>query len=156
MEIRKFRVGDEAALYRLFYHTIRKINIQDYSQAQVEAWAPDDIDPDFVARKYREIAPFVALIDDNIVGYADLQADGYIDHFFCHHRFQGMGVGRRLFKTLLQQALDSRISTLYSNVSVTARPFFEAMGFEVEKEQRVTIGEQQLKNFRMVRDNDWG
>ena len=36
---------------------------------------------------------------------------------------------------------------MYSNVSITARPFFEAMGFSVEKEQVVQIGDQQLKKL---------
>ena len=151
MEMRKFRAGDEQELYQIFYHTIRQINIQDYSQAQVEAWAPDAIDMDFVARKYREIDPFIAIIDGLMVGYADIQPDGYIDHFFCHHQFQGKGVGRFLFARLLAQALENDLSTLHSNVSITARLFFEAMGFEVEKEQLLTMGDQQLKNFRMVR-----
>jgi len=39
---------------------------------------------------------------------------------------------------------------MYSNVSITAKPFFEAMGFLVEKEQILKIENQEFKNFRMV------
>ena len=151
MDIREFKQGDEKELYGVFYNTIRKVNIGDYSEEQVAAWAPDDIDMDFVSRKFRDIDPFVAVKDGRIIGYADIQADGYIDHFYCHYQFQGQGVGRSLFSTLENKAKESSIVSMYSNVSITARPFFEAMGFSVEKEQLVTVGDQQLKNYRMVR-----
>jgi N-acetylglutamate synthase-like GNAT family acetyltransferase len=56
-----------------------------------------------------------------------------------------------LFATLEKEARENSIFDMYSNVSITARPFFEAMGFSVEKEQLIQVGNQQLKNYRMVR-----
>lgn len=152
MHIRKFEQGDTQQLWALFYNTIHRINIRDYNEAQVAAWAPRDIDMNFVARKFRDINPYVVVEEGVIIGYADIQADGYIDHFYCHHEHQGRGVGRMLFKILMQEAKDRRIQYLYSNVSVTARPFFEVMGFSVEKEQLVPVGDQLLRNYRMSRD----
>jgi putative acetyltransferase len=120
----------------------------------VAAWAPDDLDIKFAIEKFREIDPFVVIKDRKIIGYADIQSDGYIDHFYCHHEFQGQGVGRMLFATLEKEAREKGIFDMYSNVSITARPFFEAMGFSVEKEQLLQVGNQQLKNYRMVRRHD--
>ena len=151
MKVWKFREGDEKELWELFYNTIHNINIQDYDKAQVTAWAPDDLDIDFVVQKFREIDPFVVIQGGKIIGYADIQPDGYIDHFYCHHEFQGQGVGSTLFATLEKKARENGVSKMYSNVSITARPFFEAMGFSVEKEQVLQMGDQQLKNYRMVR-----
>ncbi len=152
MIIRRFQASDAEELYQLFYHTIRLVNVQDYSQDQVAAWAPDDMDMDFVKQKYNQISPYVAVEDGVIIGYADIQPDGYIDHFYCHHKYQGRGVGRRLFEVLENDAEEQRIQRMYPNVSITARPFFEAMGFRVEKSQLVKVGEQRLTNYRMVRD----
>ena len=89
-----------------------------------------------------------------IIGYADIQPDGYIDHFYCHHEFQRQGVGSTLFATLEKEARERGILKMYSNVSITARPFFEAMGFSVEKEQVIRIQDQKLKNYRMVRSHE--
>lgn len=152
MIIRRFQASDAEELYQLFYHTIHQINIQHYSQDQVSAWAPHDIDMGFVKQKYKQIAPYVAVENGVIIGYADIQPDGYIDHFYCHHKYQGRGVGRRLFEVLESDAEEQGIQRMYSNVSITARPFFEAMGFHVEKPQLVEVGEQRLTNYRMVRD----
>ncbi|KAA8701490.1 GNAT family N-acetyltransferase [Pseudomonas cannabina] len=40
--------------------------------------------------------PFVAVLDDHIVGYADVQASGYIDHFFVSGFHARQGIGQRL------------------------------------------------------------
>ena len=150
MKIRKFLKGDEQELWELFYNTIHNVNIYDYNQTQVDSWAPKDLDINIAIEKFREINPFVVIKNEKIVGYADIQSDGYIDHFYCHHQFQRQGVGRLLFSVIKEEALKNGISQMYSNVSITAKPFFEAMGFLVEKEQIIQVQKQQFKNFRMV------
>lgn len=42
IEIRDYRLEDAKALMDIFYNTIHKVNIKDYTQAQVDAWAPDE------------------------------------------------------------------------------------------------------------------
>lgn len=149
IRIRDYRESDAEKLWSLFYHTIRNINARDYSQAQVEAWASDSFDAEAWANKLRANAPYVAEIDGRIVGYTDLQNDGLIDHFFCHPEHQGKGVGRRLMEHVFAEGELRGIKRFYSEVSITARPFYERLGFNVVKEQVVTIGGQQLTNFVM-------
>lgn len=151
MEVRKLRKGEEIELWELFYSTIHNVNIRDYNENQVEAWAPGDFDVSIAVQKFRDIDPFVVIRDAKIIGYADIQPDGLIDHFYCHHEFQRQGVGSALFSAIEKEAIENDISELYSNVSITARPFFEAMEFSVAKEQVIKVRDQQLKNFRMVR-----
>jgi len=154
IEVRKIRRGEEIELWKLFYNTIHNINSRDYSESQIAAWAPKDFDVEVAIKKFREIDPFVAIKDGIIVGYADIQNDGYIDHFYCHHEYQGQGVGKTLFSVLEHEVLKNGIMYMYSNVSITARPFFEKMGFRVEKEQLVQVRGEQLKNYRMVRGHE--
>ena len=151
MEVRKFRESDAKELWSLFYNTIHTVNSQDYDANQIAAWAPDDFDVNLAIQKFKTIDPFVVTEEEKIVGYADIQADGYIDHFYCHHDFQRQGVGSMLFATLEKEAKEKGILTMYSNVSITARPFFESMGFSVEKEQVVQVKGQNLKNYKMIR-----
>jgi len=153
MKVRKFNNGDEDELWDLFFNTIHKVNSQNYTPLQVAVWAPKDVDRDEYVKKFREINPFIALKSGKIVGYADIQSDGYIDHFYCHHQFQRQGVGSLLFAQLEKTANENNTPKMYSNVSITAKPFFESKGFSVEKEQQIQLMDQQLKNFRMVREN---
>ena len=37
---RKYNVEDARALADIYYHTIHHINRRDYSEAQINAWAP--------------------------------------------------------------------------------------------------------------------
>ncbi len=99
--VREYRELDASELWKIFYNTVHKVNIRDYSAAQVNAWAPDDFSSDVWQQKMNSISPFVAEIDGQIVGYADLQKSGLIDHFFCHNDHQGQGIGRCLMKHVL-------------------------------------------------------
>lgn len=79
--IRKYRPGEEMTLWHLFFETVRTINIKDYSEAHTEAWAPSYYGSLQWEERMRGINPFVALLNDVIVGYVDVQSNGYIDHF---------------------------------------------------------------------------
>ena len=149
--IRRFRRGDEAALHQLFFETIRSVNRQDYTEEQVRAWAPDDYDDVRWAARIRNLNPFICEIDGEIAGYADLQPSGLIDHFFVSRHFQRQGVGTALFERIEEEAELLELEELHSNVSITARPFFERFGFEVVERQRLTINDVALDNFRMAR-----
>ncbi|QBG36905.1 GNAT family N-acetyltransferase [Litorilituus sediminis] len=149
--IREFQPGDEASLRALFYQTVRHINRNDYSQAQVEAWAPDEYDDKQWSARIRALKPFIATIDNNLAGYADLQDDGYIDHFFCHKDYQGMGVGKSLMQQIVNSAKARKITRLHAQVSITAKPFFQHFGFQQIKAQQVEIRGQVLTNYVMGR-----
>ena len=150
LSIRCYRTEDAPTLWALFYHTVRIINRRDYTESQVSAWAPSDFDLDVWQRKMDDIQPYVAEIEGQVVGYCDLQGDGLIDHFFCHHDYQGKGVGSKLIEKLIQVARQKRIKLLSADVSVTARPFFESKGFVVQEKQWVTRRGQGFTNFEMA------
>lgn len=124
-------------------------NIDDYNQEQVDAWAPADLGPELWKNKFKNINPFIVEHDGAIVGYADLQNDGYIDHFYCHHAWQRQGIGSLLMSKIHEEARRRGIVRLYSNVSIMAKPFFISKGFQVVEEQLISIRDQGLSNFRM-------
>ncbi len=41
MKIRLFDRQDAEQIAQLFHETVREVNIRDYSNNQVQAWAPD-------------------------------------------------------------------------------------------------------------------
>ena len=54
-----------------------------------------------------------------------------------------------LMSFLFSQAKVQGIKRLYSEVSITARPFYEKMGFTVKSRQRVEVRGETLTNFMM-------
>lgn len=133
MNIRRFRIGDEAALFRVFFSAVHDTASRDYTPEQVEAWAPADIDPELWAGHMRNLLPFVVEHEETIVAYADVQPSGYIDHFFvsgCHAR---QGIGTLLMKHIHKEAQLLGIDEMTSDVRKTAEPFFVRHGFKVVK-----------------------
>jgi len=149
--IRRFQAGDETMLRTLFFDTIRNVNRRDYTEEQVRAWAPDDYDAERWATRMRKLDPFVCEIDGDIAGYADLQPSGYVDHFYVSKNFQRQGVGTALFGHIEKEAGARQLKELSADVSITARPFFEHMGFRAIRRQQVRINGVALDNFRMTR-----
>ncbi|WP_407333682.1 GNAT family N-acetyltransferase [Enterovibrio sp. 27052020O] len=150
--IRKMRAGEEMALWHLFHHTVRQINSRDYTPEQIAVWAPDECNQVAWRECMQRIQPFVAIINEQIAGYADVQPDGHIDHFFVSADFQGRGVGKSLMKTLFRESKKNTVLPRYfSCVSITAKPFFEHMGFRVLKTQQVEKKGQFLTNYVMAK-----
>lgn len=147
--IRPFQIGDEDALRELFFQSIHQSCQADYSSAQLAAWAPKDYDTALWKQRIGKINPFIATLDKHIAGYADLQLDGYIDHFFCHPQFRGRGVAKALMAAILSKAQQLSYPRLYSQVSITAKPFFEYSGFQAVREQQVEVRGATLSNYLM-------
>lgn len=149
LHIRAFRPGDEPALWRVHYSAIHDVASRDYTPAQIQAWAPADTDLHAWARRMQDIRPFVATWDGEPVGYADVQADGYIDHFFVAGAHARRGIGQRLMLRIHAQAAELGLTQLASDVSRTAEPLFRWHGFEVVERQFPVRRGVQLENARM-------
>jgi putative acetyltransferase len=149
ISIREFRAGDDLALSGVFFSAVHEVACADYTPEQVEAWAPREYDSAVWAARMHGIQPFVAERGGVIVDYADVQADGYIDHFFVAASAARSGVGASLMRRIHRTAALRGTALLTSNVSITARPFFEKFGFEVVEPQTVTVRGVALTNFRM-------
>ena len=69
MNLRRYRSEDLPALSRLFGETVRRVNIRDYTPAQVEAWSAGQAD--LLARDgwFRRLHTLVAEADGRIVGH---------------------------------------------------------------------------------------
>jgi len=151
MIIRPCREGEEGALRQVFLSAVHGTASRDYRPDQVEAWAPLQVGPEAWAGRIRAIRPYVAEEGGVILGYADLQPDGTIDHFFIAAEAGGKGVGSALMGRIVETALERGIPALYSEVSLTARAFFERWGFVMETAQTVVKRGVPLENFKMRR-----
>ncbi len=149
MKIRRFTHGDEAALFRVYFSAIHKIASRDYTQEQIDAWAPIGMDQKRWAQRIQGIRPFVVELHGEVVGYGDIQANGYIDHFFVSGRHPRQGIGALLMSRIHDEAAALRPKEMTSNVSLTAQPFFEHYGFQVIERRNVELGGVMLPNALM-------
>ena len=149
MRIKTYEIGDTEEIIKLFYNTVHKVNIRDYTQEQVDAWAPVDIDIGAWMRGLSSKFTYVAAENEKIIGYGQLELNGHINHFYCHKDFQRKGVGTQILNCIESKARALGIDKLFTEASITARPFFESKGFIIVREQQVECRRQKFINFAM-------
>lgn len=151
LSIRPYRADDLDALIELFTSSVREVASRDYNPAQIEAWAPVAVNRQHWATRLGNRPTYVAEAESEIVGFSDLEPDGHIDMLFVHADHQGQGVARTLLDHIHVRAAKQGITRLFTEASITARPFFERNGFEVIEAQDVELRGQTFRNYRMAK-----
>ena len=145
MKIRNYTSSDVDEVIKLFYDTVHTVNASDYTSEQLDAWAPKQIDAAAWDASLKGRHAVLAVEHGKIIGFGDIDADGYLDRLYVHADHIGRGVGTAICREL-KNAVHGNI---FTHASVTARPFFEKMGYAVVKEQLVIRRGISLKNYVM-------
>jgi len=136
-------------MQQLFVGTISTICSPDYSADQQRAWSSSIQNMDRWERLITRQYSILAILDDTIVGIAALDDADYLDYLYVHKDYQRQGIATQLYDAIKLESLRKGFYKLSSDVSITALPFFESKGFRVIKENKVTIQEVELVNYRM-------
>jgi putative acetyltransferase len=151
MHVRPYKPEDAPALTALFHAAVHEIARLYYSQAQVDAWAPEVPEAaQFRARAADGRTVLVAVDDDDApLAYGDVEADGHIDHFFCRPDAAGTGVAAALYAALEAAARRRGIDLVYVEASEPARRFFLKRGFHLIERRDFEIDGVAIHNFEM-------
>ncbi|MCV9929880.1 GNAT family N-acetyltransferase [Flavobacterium sp. LS1R49] len=149
MNLRKATISDLKEMQKLYIETIKHVCKNDYNSAQIEVWISgvknterwiDVINTQFV---------LLATIQDKIAGFGTLKNHNYIDFFYIHKDFQRQGIADKLLTELELEAKKQHTKTITSDISITAKPFFEKKGFIVKAEQKnIRLGVE-IINYKM-------
>lgn len=146
MIIRTYKNADCDALAELFYETVHTVNANDYTPAQLSAWAKD-CDSLKVRRKDLSIQKtLIAEQNSVIIGFGSIDKLGCLDLLFVHKDFQRQGVA-----TAICNELEKGFAVIKTYASVTAKPFFEKRGYVAIKAQEVERLGVKFKNFVMIK-----
>ena len=151
--IREAQQTDTIALKELFQNTVLAVNSKDYSQAEVEDWASCGDDLSNIEEMIKTHYFIVAVNQQSqIVGFSSITPQGYLHSMFVHKDFQGEGIATMLLEEIERYAITAGITRITSEVSLTARPFFEKKGYIVKEEQKRKANQLSLTNFWMARE----
>lgn len=154
--IREIKAEDLEAIVALFKETVRHVNAKDYTKEQLLVWAPHHIHHN--DNRWKSLLDNIAYlieIDDVIVGFADTTMEGYLDRLFVHKDYQRKRIASRLVKKLESLLFLRGVKKITTEASITAKPFFERMGYLVVKEQnKPHPGGVTLTNFLMEKRLD--
>ena len=146
MDIRRYRPEDCREMAALFYDTVHEVNAADYTKEQLDAWADGQVDTAAWNSSFQEHDTLVAEENGRIVGFADMDAAGYLDRLYVHKEYQKKGIASALCDRLEGNCGAGEFTT---HASITARPFFEKRGYRVIKEQQVVRRGVKLTNYVM-------
>ncbi|MES5893068.1 MULTISPECIES: GNAT family N-acetyltransferase [Bacillus cereus group] len=149
IKIRTFQKEDLEQVLQLFYETVHTVNAQDYNTLQLQAWAPKRLNRASWLKSLEKNISYVADNNGVIVGFGDYNDEHYVDRLFTHKDYQGKGIASHILQKLEKEAVNLQHKDIYTEASITARPFFESKGFICIKEQRKQHNGQIFINYVM-------
>ena len=151
--IRKYKPGDELTIGQVYYDAVHQLTREDYTEAQRNAWATTIEGDDAWAEKWRRRCdrkqPWVAVVDGEVAGFIEFDADGHIDCTYVSPDYAGKGHMSAIMARIFQEARRSNLIRLYAEVSITARPFFERHGFRVVRDNPHEVRGVPILNYIM-------
>lgn len=131
--IRDAGSDDAAEISRLVQHTIRISNGKHYPPQAIELIVAN-FAADKVGRRMAERDVFVCQMGDRIVGTIALGGDR-LRTLFVDPELQQAGIGARLVAHLEAHAPKTGVSELKLSSSLTARGFYERLGYRMIRQE---------------------
>lgn len=134
MLIRRFKEADAQAVSALIAKTLRTVNIRDYSPEYIENDVAH-LSPQHILERAAWTHFYVALEDDSVIGcgaigpYWGKTDESSLFTVFVLPEYHGQGVGRRIIETLEADEYFLRAKRIEIPASITARGFYEKMGY---------------------------
>lgn len=149
LKFRQANIDDLENIQELFVETIKNTCRNDYNKQQINAWVTSVENRErwksILANQYFLIAE----IDSEIVGYGSLENGNYLDFIYVHKDFLRKGIANIIFEKLKAKSIELGFDKLTSDVSKTARPFFETKGFKVIRENKNMMKNVEIINYHM-------
>jgi len=149
MTFRNATISDLNEMQQLYIETIQSICKNDYNEAQREAWISGVKNTERWIAVIETQYVLLAVIENKIAGFATLKDGDYIDFFYIHKDFQRQGIADKLLTELELEAQKQHSKMITSDISITAKPFFEKKGFVAKAEQKNIRLNVELINYKM-------
>ncbi|WP_019144692.1 GNAT family N-acetyltransferase [Aeromicrobium massiliense] len=149
--VRPYQAADAPATLEIFSRAITTTARSAYSAEQTAAWLgePPSL-PDW-DRARASVRTFVAELGGRVVGFTDLDDQGYVDRLFVHPDTGRRGVASALVSRVVHEGRRRGLSVLTTHASLVAEPVLSRHGFEVVARETVHRGDVALDRFEMVR-----
>jgi len=154
MNIAKFEEADIEEIVSLFYETVHSVNVKDYSQIELDAWAPKEEKQSKIDAwkiSLDQNISFVAKVNDKVVGFSDMTHSGHLDRLYIHKDYQGQGIATALVDKHEDEAKKLNLFKIDTDASITAKQFFEHRGYNTICSQIVEREGVKLINFKMIK-----
>ena len=142
-------LDDIPEIVNLFKTTILHVNAQDYSTNELRAWAKGSENIGNWINRVSTHYFLLARLNQKLVGMASLDLDGYLDVIYVHREHQRNRIASTLLSSMEKKTRNLGHSRIYSDVSITAKPFFIHQGYNVVSPQLVLCRGVYLRNYHV-------
>lgn len=149
--LRPYLAADLPLLGEIRLAAIEELTVDDYDEAQRQAWASAAGDDESFARTLEKNLTIVASIGGGPVGFIALKDGRVIDQLYVHPAAARMGVASALIDAIEKLAAARGSAALEIDASDTAKPLFEALGYQPVQRNTVEIDGIWLGNTRMTK-----
>ncbi|WP_028041938.1 GNAT family N-acetyltransferase [Candidatus Stoquefichus massiliensis] len=149
MKTRLYMPTDLEEVLTLFYDNVHTVCVHDYTQEQLDAWAPKN--PDIYRWEASLNKNHTLVVEENgkIIGFGNVGETGYLDRLYVHADYLHQGIASMIVNQLEKYAKTKGIVFMNTAASVTSRAFFEAKGYTVLQEQSVERRGVRLRRYLM-------
>jgi putative acetyltransferase len=147
--IKKATKKDIPVLKKLFTETVLEVNRKDYSEEQTKDWASCGTELSKWENRLIQFNHYIYLKGTETVGFVAFNQQGFINSMFVSKDYQRSGIAQSLMNFTLQECKKNQVIKLTSEVSITAKPFFEKNGFVVIQKQNAKANQLTLVNYLM-------
>ena len=154
VEIRRFQESDVNEIHETIMLSVE-------TSVLTKVYEPDRIDefrrlytPEYIADISRQRHMYVAVYDQKIVGCAAVSlVDGraYVSCVYINPNYQGLGIGRKLLEALEKDEISVRAGTMFLHAVLTAKKFYEKLGYYVEDDIPEIIVEIGVEFIELVK-----
>lgn len=154
ISITTFNETDTSSVLELFYDTVHTTGKNQYTQEQLNAWAPSKtLNMESWKERFLASQTLVAKNGSTIVGFGNLENQGTsIDMVYVHKDWQRKGIATALLEKLEAILIQNGLFEANVEVSLMARPFFEHMGYRWIMDNRKMKNGVELFNFVMKKE----
>jgi putative acetyltransferase len=140
-------------LAAIFFAAVRAVSHGDYTQAQIEAWAPEPPHPETFRERAADGRLLLVAVDktDRPLAYGDLQPDGHLDHLYRHPDASRMGIAAQVYAGLEDAAQEQGLTRLFVEASEPAKRFFLRRGFTLIERRKFDLRGTPIHNYTMER-----
>lgn len=149
MIFRKAFLLDVAEMQQLYIETIESVCKNDYNEEQIKVWSSGVNNMQRWTEVIENQFVLLAITENKIVGFGTLKDGNYIDFLYIHKDFQRQGIADKILNQLELEAKNHNSKIITSDISITAKPYFERKGFIVKAEQKNILQNVELINYKM-------
>ena len=132
--IRKLKDFEIEPALNLVWKVFKEYESPDYSEEGIEEFYKSIHNKDYISM----LCLFGAFVSEKLIGVIATRSEGtHIALFFVDGKYQGKGVGRKLFQTVVSECKSNRMTV---NSSPYAIPIYHKLGFTDTDVEQVVNG----------------